>query len=31
MMAVELPVVMVIAFGNDVEGEGEGDIPVILL
>jgi hypothetical protein len=31
MMAVELLVVMVDMFENDVEGEGEGDIPVILL
>jgi hypothetical protein len=31
MMAVELLVVMVDTFENDVEGEGEEDIPVILL
>jgi hypothetical protein len=31
LMAVELPVVMVDSFENNVEGEGEGDIPVILL
>jgi hypothetical protein len=30
-MAVQLPVVMVDSFENDVEGEGDGDIPVILL
>jgi hypothetical protein len=31
MMAVELPVVMVDTFEYDVQGEREGDIPVVLL